>query len=81
MKTIKFFLLILLSLPALKSIAQKRTVVMPDGNSSNIDIVLPDQQDKFVYTADADKCVMWDERTGKQLFTFRPASNRTLTAL
>jgi len=56
---------------ALSSQAQKRTIIMPDGNSLLVNIVKPDKQGKHLYTAEAQKCIMWDIKTGKQLYTFR----------
>ena len=64
-------LLLLLCGACLHTTAQKRTIVMPDGHSLLINIVKVDQQGRYVYTAEAQKCIMWDAKTGRQLYTFR----------
>jgi len=49
----------------------KRNIVLPDGHSLLVKAILHDKQEKFMYTAESHKCIMWDIKTGKQLYTFK----------
>ncbi len=57
------------------SMAQKRSIVMPNGHSLLVKTVIVDKQDKYMYTAESHKCIMWDIKTGKQLYTFTYVDN------
>lgn len=68
----KPYLSLILLLVALNSFAQQPEIVMPDGHALHINQVLLDQQGKYLYTAEEQKCIMWDANTKMQLYTFRP---------
>ncbi len=66
-KNIAFSILIVLC--AEFCFGQTGKIVIPDGNSGFISQTIADRQGKYSYTADADKIVMWDIKTGEQLYT------------
>lgn len=55
---------------SLNGMAQIGSIVIPDGHALKISAILEDHQKKFLYTAEADKTIMWDIKTGKQLYSF-----------
>lgn len=68
----RIFLLSLLTTVSLISFAQnKRNIVLPDGHSLLVKAIITDKQQKYLYTAESHKCIMWDIKTGKQLYTFK----------
>lgn len=53
------------------AMAQQPTLIIPDGHASPINNnIIVDKQGKYVYTAETNKCIMWEARTGRQLYTF-----------
>lgn len=50
--------------------AQKGTIVMPDGHSLLINLVKSDAQGRYIYSAEQHKCIMWDRKNGRQLYSF-----------
>ena len=50
--------------------AQKIKIVIPNGMSGLSKLVV-DKQERYLYTANDDKVVMWDIKSGKQLHTFK----------
>ncbi len=66
MKKILIAFLVVCSFTAL---AQKETLVVPDGAGFAQDMVI-DKQQKYLYTLNHSKVVMWEAATGKQLYTF-----------
>jgi WD40 repeat protein len=67
MKKILAFLLLIIST---KSFSQKEQVVVPTGHSLQIEQVIVDEQQKYLYSAENEKIIMWDVTTGNQLYTF-----------
>ncbi len=65
-KTIVFLGLLLSNI----CMAQKEILVVPDGAGYVQDMVISKDQ-KYLYTLNNAKVVMWDVGTGKQLYTFR----------
>lgn len=65
----KIFTILLLEITLFSS-AQKRTIIFLNGNTSDIQMVKPNAQGKYIYTTDATKCVMWEAKTSKQLYIF-----------
>ena len=78
MKRIIFLLLIF---NVLIASAQKRTIVFPNGNTQDIQMVKADAQGKYIYTADASKCAMWEAKTGRQLYSFLYDGSRDVTGM
>ncbi|HRH48694.1 MAG TPA: caspase family protein [Panacibacter sp.] len=67
----KYFLAVLLACVANICVAQLPTLIIPDGHSSPINNNIKlDKQRKYIYTAETNKCIMWNAKTGKQLYTF-----------
>ena len=64
-------LFIILACFAVTAVAAQRTIVMPDGHSLLVKAIVQDKQGKFMYTAESHKCIMWEVKTGKQLYTFK----------
>ena len=64
-------LFIILACFAVTVVAAQRTIVMPDGHSLLVKAIVQDKQGKFMYTAESHKCIMWEVKTGKQLYTFK----------
>ena len=50
--------------------AQKPTLIIPDGHGFVISKTILDKQEKYIYTAEFNKCIMWEAKTGRQLYTF-----------
>ena len=50
--------------------AQKPTLIIPDGHGFVIGNIILDKQEKYIYTAETNKCIMWEAKTGRQLYTF-----------
>lgn len=51
--------------------AQQPTLIIPDGHASPIGTNIKlDKQGRYVYTAETNKCIMWEAKTGRQLYTF-----------
>ncbi len=69
---------ILLSLIYGKVFGQARNIIVPSAHDGKILKVLIDDQNKYFYTADEWKVIMWEFNTNKQLFTF-PISNKSVT--
>ncbi len=65
---LSFFILVL----SLNTFAQKPEIIMPDGHSLHVEKTILDQQGKYLYTFEEQKCIMWDADTRMQLYTFRP---------
>ena len=76
----KIFTLLFVAISFFSS-AQKRTIIFPDGNDNDIQMVKPDAQGKYIYTVDASKCVMWEAKTGKQLYSFLYDGSRDVTGM
>ncbi len=56
---------------ATTAMAQQPTLIIPDGHASPIgNNIRLDKQGKYVYTAETNKCIMWEAKTGRQLYTF-----------
>jgi len=50
--------------------SQKELVVIPNGHSLKIEKVILDEQQKYLYSAENEKIIMWNVSTGNQLYTF-----------
>ena len=51
--------------------AQQQMLIVPDGHSSSISSnIKSDLQGKYIYTAETNRCIMWETKTGKQLYSF-----------
>ena len=61
--------------------AQTGNIIIPDGNASMIDHIIVDKQGKYVYTIDGSKIVMWDIKTGDQLYSFPGTDEITQIAI
>lgn len=66
----KIFFLLFVIVFGVNLYAQQRNIVIPNGHALNISSIIEDYQKKFLYTAEADKTIMWDIKTGKQLYSF-----------
>ena len=53
------------------------TVVFPSGYG-RVNKLLVDQQHKYMYTVNDAKVVMWDIKSGKQLYTFHLSGNKIM---
>ncbi len=51
--------------------AQKPTLVVPDGHNYPIKKIVVDKQGKYVFTAALNRCLMWEAKTGRQLYSFK----------
>ena len=61
-----------------KGFGQVRNIIVPSAHDGKILKILIDDQNKYFYTADEWKVIMWEFNTNKQLFTF-PISNKSVT--
>ncbi|NNV53977.1 hypothetical protein GD597_00810 [Panacibacter sp. KCS-6] len=61
---------LLLMIVYLPLLAQTGNIIVPNGNSLKIEMVLPDNQGKYFYTIERSKTIMWDIKTHAQLYTF-----------
>lgn len=68
MKKLITFLLFIALIPVVY--AQKETLVVPDGQGLPEDMVI-DKQQKYLYTMNHAKVVMWEVSTGRQLYSFK----------
>ncbi|RZM10293.1 MAG: hypothetical protein EOO88_48335, partial [Pedobacter sp.] len=50
--------------------AQTNGIVVPMGHSSSIKSFILDNQQKYVYGLELNRVIMWELRTGRQLYTF-----------
>ena len=79
-KKVVFTICILLSLKSILK-AQTGDIVIPDGNASVINRILVDKQGKYLYSVDGSKIVMWDIKTGNQLYSFAATDDITQIAI
>lgn len=75
-KKIKIFLL--LALLTNTASGQTASIVVPTAHEDKILKIVIDEQNKYFYTADEWKVIMWDFKTNKQLYTF-PIANKSTT--
>ena len=50
--------------------AQTGNIIVPNGNSLKIKMILPDNQGKYFYTIESSKIIMWDIKSHAQFYTF-----------
>ncbi|GAB3416835.1 caspase family protein [Niabella aquatica] len=50
--------------------SQPEKIVVPNGHSLAIMQVVLDEQQKYLYSSEDEKIIMWDAATGRQLYTF-----------
>jgi hypothetical protein len=65
----KLFVLIFVFVSAY-CFAQKPTLVVPDGSNNGFKNIVTDKQGKYIYTAEMSRCIMWEVKTGRQLYSF-----------
>jgi WD40 repeat protein len=73
-----FSIVLLLLATAYTSYAQTGRIVVPTAHDDKILKIVIDEQNKYFYTADEWKIIMWDFKTNKQLYTF-PIANKSTT--
>ena len=63
--------IIILSLVFISTVcfAQKPTLVVADGHNYGFENLTMDKQGKYIYTAETDRCIMWEAKTGRQLYS------------
>lgn len=66
----KILIFLLCIMPASLVQAQRETLVVPDGQGLPQDMVM-DKQQKYLYTMNHAKVVMWEVATGRQLYSFK----------
>jgi len=74
-KIVAFILLVICF--QVNSLAQGLTMVVPTSHNEKIYKIAIDPNDKYFYTADDFKVIMWDFKTMRQLYTFRIANKLT----
>ncbi len=50
--------------------AQTGNIIVPNGNSLKIKMIVPDNQGKYFYSIESSKIIMWDIKSHAQLYTF-----------
>ncbi|HEY0054701.1 MAG TPA: WD40 repeat domain-containing protein, partial [Pedobacter sp.] len=66
----KFFFFLLIQFIMVSGYAQTGNIIVPVGNYKNVEKIICDKQNKYIYTAESEKIVMWDVKTHDQLYTF-----------
>lgn len=74
---IVFFLLIITA----KAFAQTDGIIVPTGHTGDIRMIIPDPQYQYIYTIEDQKIIMWNIRTGQQVYSFRLPANETGVAI
>ena len=78
-KIVAFILLVICF--QVNSLAQGLTMVVPTSHNEKIYQIAIDPNDKYFYTADDLKVIMWDFKTMRQLYTFKIANKLTETGI
>ncbi|HRH48695.1 MAG TPA: caspase family protein [Panacibacter sp.] len=50
--------------------AQTGNIIVPNGHALKVEMIVPDNQGKYLYTVERSKTIMWDIKTHAQLYTF-----------
>ncbi len=50
--------------------AQTGNIIVPNGHALKVEMIIPDNQHKYLYTIERSKTIMWDVKTQSQLYTF-----------
>ncbi len=50
--------------------AQTGNIIVPNGHALKVEMIIPDNQGKYLYTIERSKTIMWDVKSHAQLYTF-----------
>ncbi len=71
----RIILILLISTSSFEVYSQKELIVIPNGHSLQIEKVVLDDQQQYLYSAEQEKIIMWNATNGNQMYTFPLGGN------